>query len=123
MPPSRSTKLTPCAPVSPRALQRSKNPSTFAHSPPIACISPSWFTLPVTALFHEGREPAVWVVRAADNTLELRRVTVTRYYERTFIVSDGLKDGESVVLQGVHTVSAGQKVRTIAPLHPEDFAS
>ncbi|MBB5499099.1 efflux RND transporter periplasmic adaptor subunit [Paraburkholderia sp. MM5384-R2] len=81
------------------------------------------FTLPVTALFHEGREPAVWVVRAADNTLELRRVTVTRYYERTFVVSDGLKDGESVVLQGVHTVSAGQKVRAIAPLHPEDFAS
>jgi membrane fusion protein, multidrug efflux system len=81
------------------------------------------FTLPVTALFHEGREPAVWVVRAADNTLELRRVTVTRYYERTFIVSDGLKDGESVVLQGVHTVSAGEKVRAIAPLHPEDFAS
>ncbi|NVI08081.1 efflux RND transporter periplasmic adaptor subunit [Paraburkholderia youngii] len=81
------------------------------------------FTLPVTALFHEGREPAVWVVRAADNTLELRRVTVTRYYERTFVVSEGLKDGESVVLQGVHTVSAGEKVRAIAPLHPEDFAS
>ncbi|MEX3852985.1 efflux RND transporter periplasmic adaptor subunit [Paraburkholderia sp. BR10923] len=81
------------------------------------------FTLPVTALFHEGREPAVWVVRAADNTLELRRVTVTRYYERTFVVSAGLKDGESVVLQGVHTVSAGEKVRAIAPLHPEDFAS
>ncbi|RZF27238.1 efflux RND transporter periplasmic adaptor subunit [Paraburkholderia sp. UYCP14C] len=81
------------------------------------------FTLPVTALFHEGREPAVWVVRAADHTLELRRVTVTRYYERTFVVSDGLKNGESVVLQGVHTVSAGEKVRAIAPLHPEDFAS
>ncbi|WP_233830423.1 efflux RND transporter periplasmic adaptor subunit [Paraburkholderia sp. ZP32-5] len=81
------------------------------------------FTLPVTALFHEGREPAVWVVRAADSTLELRRVTVTRYDERTIVVSDGLKDGDSVVLQGVHTVSAGEKVRAIAPLHPEDFAS
>jgi multidrug efflux system membrane fusion protein len=81
------------------------------------------FTLPVTALFHEGREPAVWVVRPADNTLELRRVTVARYYERTIVVSEGLKDGESVVLQGVHTVSAGERVRAIAPLHPEDFAS
>ncbi|NML31065.1 efflux RND transporter periplasmic adaptor subunit [Paraburkholderia antibiotica] len=81
------------------------------------------FTLPATALFHEGRQPAVWVVRAADNTLELRRVTVTRYDERTIVVSEGLKDGESVVLQGVHTVSAGEKVRAIAPLHPEDFAS
>ncbi|HEY4296107.1 MAG TPA: efflux RND transporter periplasmic adaptor subunit [Paraburkholderia sp.] len=81
------------------------------------------FTLPVTALFHEGRLPAVWVVRAADNTLELRRVTVTRYDERTIAIGDGLKDGERVVLQGVHTVSAGERVRVVAPLHPEDFAS
>jgi membrane fusion protein, multidrug efflux system len=27
------------------------------------------------------------------------------------------------VLQGVHTVSVGEKVHPIAPLHPEDFAS
>ncbi|SIT39061.1 Efflux transporter, RND family, MFP subunit [Paraburkholderia ribeironis] len=81
------------------------------------------FILPVTALFHEGRQPAVWVVRAADDTLELRRVTVTRYNERTIVIGAGLKDGERVVLQGVHTASAGEKVRAIAPLHPEDFAS
>ena len=31
--------------------------------------------------------------------------------------------GERVVWQGVHTVSAGEKVRVVAPLHPEDFAS
>nr|WP_232624353.1 efflux RND transporter periplasmic adaptor subunit [Paraburkholderia ginsengisoli] len=81
------------------------------------------FTLPVTALFHEGREPAVWVVRGGDDALELRRVTVTRYNERTIVIGQGLKDGERVVLQGVHTVTAGEKVRVIPPLHPEDFAS
>ncbi|MEC5405500.1 efflux RND transporter periplasmic adaptor subunit [Paraburkholderia sp. MPAMCS5] len=82
-----------------------------------------FFLLPATALFHAGTQPAVWVVRAADNALELRRVTVARYNERTIVVSQGLKDGDRVVLQGVHTVSAGEKVRAIAPLHPEDFAS
>ncbi|CAB3714394.1 Multidrug resistance protein MdtA [Paraburkholderia phenoliruptrix] len=82
-----------------------------------------FFVLPATALFHDGKEPAVWVVRAADSKLELRRVTVARYDERTIVVSQGLKDGEQVVLQGVHTVSAGEPVRAIAPLHPEDFAS
>ncbi|MBR8318792.1 MULTISPECIES: efflux RND transporter periplasmic adaptor subunit [Burkholderia cepacia complex] len=80
-------------------------------------------TLPATALFHDGPHPAVWVVRTKDDTLELRRVDVARFNERTVTVSHGLQPGERVVLQGVHTVSAGEKVRAIAPLHPEDFAS
>ncbi len=83
----------------------------------------STFTVAATALFHDGTQPAVWVVRAADNALELRRITVTRYNERTIVIGQGLKDGERIVLQGVHTVSAGEKVRVVAPLHPEDFAS
>lgn len=88
----------------------------------------SVFIVPATALFHDGTQPAVWVVRAGSNapgvdTLELRRVTVTRYNERTIAIAQGLKDGDRVVLQGVHTVSAGEKVRVIPPLHPEDFAS
>lgn len=81
------------------------------------------FTLPVTALFHDGPSPAVWVVRAGTDTLELRRVSVGRYDERTFSVAQGLNDGDRVVYQGVHTVSAGEHVRVVAPLHPEDFAS
>ncbi|HZZ06294.1 efflux RND transporter periplasmic adaptor subunit [Paraburkholderia sp.] len=81
------------------------------------------FTVPATALFHDGTQPAVWVVRTADNALELRRVTITRYNERTIVIGQGLKDGERVVLQGVHTVTAGEKVHVIPPLHPEDFAS
>ena len=81
------------------------------------------FTLPATALFHDGTAPAVWVVHEGTNALELRRVQVTRYDERTIAISGGLKDGERVVLQGVHTVTVGETVRPIAPLHPEDFAS
>ena len=81
------------------------------------------FTLPVTSLFHDGNAPAVWVVRTGTDTLELRRVTVGRYDERTFSVTQGLQDGDRVVYQGVHTVSAGEHVRIVPPLHPEDFAS
>jgi RND family efflux transporter MFP subunit len=81
------------------------------------------YTLPATALFHDGQAPAVWVVRTPDDTLELRRVAVSRYNERTITVSQGLHAGERVVLQGVHTVSKGEKVRPVAPLHQEDAAS
>lgn len=79
-------------------------------------------TLPSTALFHQGSEPAVWVVKP-DDTLVLRRVTIVRYGERTVTVAGGIQPGDRVVWQGVHTVTAGEKVRVIAPLHPEDFAS
>ncbi|CAH2779652.1 MAG: CzcABC family efflux RND transporter, membrane fusion protein [uncultured Caballeronia sp.] len=80
------------------------------------------FTLPSTALFHAGKLPAVWIVKA-DGSLELRRVDVSQYGEHTVTVSNGISPGERVVWQGVHTVSAGEKVRVVVPLHPEDFAS
>ncbi|WXK37949.1 efflux RND transporter periplasmic adaptor subunit (plasmid) [Mycetohabitans rhizoxinica] len=94
--------------------------------------------LPATALFHQNERPAVWVIRANAasrdagqprdahkqdvGTLELRPVTVSHYTKRSVVVSAGLTDGERVVLRGVHTVSAGEQVKPVAPLHPEDFA-
>jgi len=79
------------------------------------------FTLPVTALFHKGENPAVCVVRNGSNTLELRPVTIERYDERTVSVGSGLHDGDRVVLQGVHAVSSGQQVQAVPPLHQENF--
>ncbi|MGF6551220.1 efflux RND transporter periplasmic adaptor subunit [Paraburkholderia youngii] len=77
------------------------------------------FTLPVTALFHKGDNPAVWVVRKGSDTLELRPVTIQRYDERTVSLSAGLHDGDRVILQGVHAVSSGQQVQVVPPLHRE----
>ncbi|HGL6720707.1 efflux RND transporter periplasmic adaptor subunit [Burkholderia contaminans] len=79
--------------------------------------------LPATALFHRGEAPAVWVVRKGSDTLELRAVSIGRYDERTITVTSGLANDERVVMQGVHTVSAGQHVRIVPPLHAEDLAS
>lgn len=81
------------------------------------------FTVPATALFHDGNVPAIWVVHKPDNVLQLRRVTVSRYDTRTITVTSGLADNDQVVVQGVHTVTSGQTVRPVPPLHPEDFAS
>jgi multidrug efflux system membrane fusion protein len=87
--------------------------SAKAQSGPLVRIA-------ATALFHDKEQPAVWVVRPADSTLELRRVTVERYGERDVLVSAGLAAGERVVMQGVHAVAAGEKVEPVAPPHPED---
>ncbi|MEP6885582.1 MAG: efflux RND transporter periplasmic adaptor subunit [Gammaproteobacteria bacterium] len=74
------------------------------------------FKVPATAIFHRGSTPAVWVIRGSDSTLELRPVTVRSYGERTAIVAAGLHDGDNVVLAGVHTVFAGERVKPVKPL-------
>jgi len=80
------------------------------------------FTIPATALFHQGDQPAVWVVSATDHRLSLRTVSVLAYAQRSVTVAGGLKAGETIVVQGVHTLSSGDTVKEVAPLHPEDFA-
>jgi RND family efflux transporter MFP subunit len=74
------------------------------------------FKVPATAIFHQGKDPAVWVIRPGDSTLELRPVTVGSYSERGTLITRGLKDGDNVVLAGVHTVYAGQRVKQTRPL-------
>jgi RND family efflux transporter MFP subunit len=86
----------------------------------LATSSRTAVSIPVTALFHQGEHPAVWVVRPADSTLELRPVTVARYDERDVLINAGLAAGEQIVMQGVHAVAAGEKVTPVAPPHPED---
>jgi len=87
-----------------------------------AHTDPARFTIPATALFHQGDQPAVWVVSATDHRLSLRPVSVLAYGQRSVTVAGGLKAGDTIVVQGVHTLSAGDTVKEVAPLHPEDFA-
>lgn len=77
--------------------------------------------LPATALFHQGGKPAVWIV-GGEGKLELRPVTVSAYGERSISLSQGVAAADKVVVQGVHTLTAGEKVKPVAPLHAEDFA-
>jgi multidrug efflux system membrane fusion protein len=76
----------------------------------------STYTLPATAIFHQESHPAVWVVTGNDSTLQLRQVTISSYTDQTSVVTAGLKDGDVVVLAGVHTVYAGQHVKPVRPL-------
>ena len=73
------------------------------------------FTLPATAMFHQGGSPAVWVI-GSNSTLELRPVAVSVYTDHSTLVTKGLEDGDTVVLAGVHTVYAGEHVMAERPL-------
>jgi RND family efflux transporter MFP subunit len=77
---------------------------------------PPTYTVPATALFHKDNSPAVWVVEGSSSTLQLRPVKVGRYSDRATLITAGLNDGDMVVLAGVHTVYAGQRVKPVRPL-------
>jgi len=66
--------------------------------------------IPQTALFHQGTEPAVWVLAGAKPHLALRPVRVASYRDRSVILSAGLSEGERILAAGVHTVFAGERV-------------
>lgn len=86
-------------------------------SPPAAADGAGQsFTVPATALFQKDNSPAVWVIGAGNSTLELRPVRVRSYAEHSVVVTEGLKDGEMVLLAGVHTVYAGERVSPVPPL-------
>jgi multidrug efflux pump subunit AcrA (membrane-fusion protein) len=82
--------------------------------------TPGVFEIPATAVFHKGENSAVWTIRPSDSTLELRPVNVRRYGERTAYVDRGLRDGDSIVAAGVHTVYAGEHVTPVKPLFASD---
>jgi RND family efflux transporter MFP subunit len=67
--------------------------------------------LPLTALTKEGGQPAVFVVDAAGDSLELRPVEVASYAGDRVILQAGVREGENVVTAGVHKLDAAQKVR------------
>jgi membrane fusion protein, multidrug efflux system len=86
---------------------------------PVGGAAAATFTVPSTAIFHQGNSPAVWVI-GANNSLELRRVAVRSYSDHSTIISGGLKDGDVVVQAGVHKVYAGERVAAVRPLFDEE---
>jgi membrane fusion protein, multidrug efflux system len=85
-----------------------------------AVVAAPTFMIPATAIFHRGKDPAVWIVKPRDSTLELRPVTIVSYTERSATVSSGLTEGDTVVQAGVHTVYDGERVAAVKPLFTDE---
>jgi membrane fusion protein, multidrug efflux system len=92
--------------------------ATLAHQAPTqnAAAAQPTYTVPATAIFHKDNGPAVWVVEGNASTLQLRPVKARSYSDHSSVITAGLNDGDVVVLAGVHTVYAGQQVKSVKPL-------
>ena len=67
--------------------------------------------LPLTALYQQGADTALWVVDPATSAVKLAPVKVGAFREDTVTIVSGVKEGDIVVTAGVHKLTQGQKVR------------
>ncbi len=70
------------------------------------------YLVPLTAIFQQGDQAAVWIV-AADRSVSLRPVVVSAYLDDGALISSGIAAGERIVSAGVHKLSAGEKIQII----------
>jgi len=69
--------------------------------------------VPLSAIFQQGAQPAVWVIDPVTSTVSLRAVTVARWRNDTALIASGVADGDLIAAAGVHKLEAGQKVRPL----------
>ena len=74
--------------------------------------------IPLTAIFQQGRQAAVWIV-ADDRTVSLRPVQVAAYRDDGAVIAGGIAAGERIVSNGVHRLAAGEKIRIIESGNPQ----
>ena len=72
----------------------------------------SSYLVPLSAIFQQGDQSAVWVV-AADRSVGLRNVKVAAYRDDGALIADGLAAGERIVAAGVHKLASGEKIRIV----------
>jgi multidrug efflux system membrane fusion protein len=68
--------------------------------------------VPLTAIFQQGDQAAVWIV-AADRSISLRPVQIASYRDNGAVIAGGVTAGERIVSAGVHKLSPGEKIRII----------
>jgi multidrug efflux pump subunit AcrA (membrane-fusion protein) len=69
-------------------------------------------SVPLTAVFQQDGQPALWVVQA-DQSVALRPVAVASYGEDTALTECGVQAGERIVVAGVHKLTAGERVSVV----------
>ena len=79
--------------------------------------------LPLTAVFQQQGQTAVWLVDRATMTVKLQPVVVAGAESNAVVVASGLSPGQTVVTAGVHVLTPGQKVKLYGAPAPDAAAA
>lgn len=69
--------------------------------------------LPSSAIFQKNEQAAVWIYSPDTSTVQLQTIQVAEYQYDEVLINTGLKEGQIVVIAGVHKLHTGQKVRLL----------
>lgn len=70
-------------------------------------------SVPLSAIYNQGAGPSLWKVDG-DGHLHLVPVTLVRLETDQALVAGGVKDGDDIVVLGVHKLDPDMKVRAIS---------
>ncbi len=68
--------------------------------------------IPLSAIYQQGKQAAVWIV-SDGKRVTLREVQVSAYRDEGAVISGGLKEGERIVVAGVHRLSEGEIIQPV----------
>ena len=74
--------------------------------------------VPLAAVSSDAQQHFVWMVK--DGKLERRQVDLAAFREDGAILAGGLQAGDTVVMSGIHQLTAGQQVKTLVAPSPAE---
>lgn len=89
-------------------------PGQFVRVKPLGAIRPKAIAVPQRAVQQGANGHFVWVV-TKDNKAESRPVVVGDWVEQDWIITEGLKSGDQVVVDGGLTLRPGQSLKIKGP--------
>ena len=84
-------------------------PEMFASFALLTGGAQTMLSVPESAVIYEGDTARVWVARASDRHLGVRPVITGATVDGRVQITDGLKDGETVVTAGSLFIDRGAK--------------
>jgi multidrug efflux pump subunit AcrA (membrane-fusion protein) len=90
-------------------LDAAAPPLGMSASVSFSAIGTDTLIVPMTSIFQQGAQPAVWVIDK-DNKLTLRPVRVASYGDGGARITGGLAPGERIVTAGANRLHAGEVV-------------
>ena len=87
------------------------NASIWFKNPTESTRNSSSVSVPLTAIGIDGEQKFVWVVNQDTMLVSKRYITLENNVGEYLQVKSGLKSGETIVIAGISSLSAGMKVR------------